>query len=75
MNIESWCAVECNSNQQWTRAERKHCQNAFSSSVFDSSEAQRHTLGRSDWSTTTNVDIKVDNIKKKRSFPQKCELL
>lgn len=73
MNTESWCTVECNSNQQWTRAERKHFQDAFRSSVFECcSPATRPQQGRLDWSTAHKPDDR--KLPKKRPFPQKCKL-
>ena len=71
MNIESWCTVERNSNAEWTRVERKHHNNAFNSTVFDSSEAERYAMGRVEWSMAEKPDN--TKLRKKRHFQQKCK--
>ena len=69
MNIESWCTVERNRNQEWTRTERKHADSAFQSSVFDQTEIEE---GRVDWSMSFKPDR--SKLAKRRHFQQKCEL-
>ena len=70
MDIESWCMVECNSNQQWTRAERKHVRDPFKSTVFNFSKE----VAKEDREASKNRSPKdLDMYKKRKHFPQKCE--
>ena len=69
MNIESWCQVEGNSNQKWTRSTRKHYEQALRSTVFQEGVAREE--GRVDWSATNKPD--QDKLAKKKHFQQKCE--
>lgn len=67
MDIESWCAVEGNSNQQWTRANRKHYNDSNKSTVFN--EVHATVEGRVDWTMSNKpLDKKIIS---KRQFPQK----
>lgn len=73
MNIESWCRVEGNSDEKWTRAERKHEENAFKSSVFDT-RSSSSSEERMEWCTTTKPkEMELDKLAKRRHFKQKCE--
>lgn len=70
MNTESWCQVEGSSNQQWTRATRRHDPQAFHSKVFgrdgpDSSE------GRVDWEMGKRPARQ--KLAQRKHFPEKCE--
>ena len=70
MNIESWCQVEGSSNQQWTRATRRHSDGAFKSSVFDQERAGS-SEGRLDWSTAKTPS--QSKHAEKKHFQQSCE--
>ena len=65
MNVESWCTVELNSKQDWLRANRKHNQNAFASSVFKGDSNQHHA-SRLDFNSSV-----PDKHKERRHFPDK----
>lgn len=71
MNIESWCQVEGNSNQQWTRSTRKHYDQALCSTVLQ--EEVVHEESRVDWSTANKPD--QNKLAKKKHFQQKCEII
>lgn len=74
MNIESWCQVERNSNEEWTRVKRKHADNAFKSSVFDGRSANTLSEGRMEWcSSSKPKETELDKLAKKRHFQQKCK--
>ncbi|KAL5463201.1 hypothetical protein EMCRGX_G032080 [Ephydatia muelleri] len=67
MDVESWCAVEGNSNQQWTRANRRHYNDSNKSTVFN--EEHSTMEGRVDWAMSNKpLDKKITT---KRQFPQK----
>lgn len=66
MNVESWCAVECTSSQNWTRPDRKHYDKAFKSRVF--SEEQIQDEGR------VQFQHKIEAHKERRHFPEKRKL-
>ncbi|KXJ18442.1 Protein SPATA45-like [Exaiptasia diaphana] len=65
MNIESWCTVELNAKQDWTRANRKHNPDGFASSVFKGDSNQHHD-SRLDFATAV-----PQQRKEKRHFPEK----
>ena len=69
MNIESWCAVECNSSQNWTRSDRKHCDKAFKSSVFNGKS--NHYEGRVDFQQKVESDVHTQ----RRHYPEKRKLI
>ena len=69
MDVESWCAVECTANQNYTRATRKHYNQAFKSSVF--SKELPNTEGRVDWSMADKPDN--SKLSKRKHFPQKSK--
>ena len=70
MNIESWCQVEGNSNQKWTRSTRKHYDHALHSTVFQEEVAREDS--RVDWSTANKPE--QDKLARKKHFQQKCKL-
>lgn len=70
MNIESWCQVEGNSNQKWTRSTRKHYDQALCSTVLQ--EEVVHEESRVDWSMANKPD--QNKLAKKKHFQQKCEI-
>lgn len=70
MNVESWCQVEGNCNQQWTRATRRHDPNAFTSTAFDQEEGEV-SKGRVDWSMANKPA--QQKLAKRKHFPQKCK--
>lgn len=70
MNIESWCQVEGNSNQQWTRATRRHNPEAFTSTAFEQEQASK---GRVVWAMANKPA--QQSLARKKSFPQKCECI
>uniref|UniRef100_A0A1X7V636 Uncharacterized protein n=1 Tax=Amphimedon queenslandica TaxID=400682 RepID=A0A1X7V636_AMPQE len=69
MNVESWCMVECNSNQQWTRAERKHVKDPFKSSAFNFTKESvfEDRVASMNFSGPKDLDM----YKKRKHFPQK----
>nr|A7RHB3.2 RecName: Full=Protein SPATA45 homolog [Nematostella vectensis] len=67
MNIESWCTVELNSKQDWTRADRKHDPNGFNSSVFKGASNQ-HQESSLDFATA-----EPEFHRERRHFPEKSE--
>ena len=67
MNIESWCTVERNSKQDSLRANRRHYNHAFSSSVFKAHDSKQHLESRLSFNSTPNTH------KERRHFPEKCE--
>ena len=68
MNIESWCQVEGSSNQQWTRATRRHYEHALKSSVFEENTA-RPSEGRMAWAKETKPDkLELHELAKRRHF-------
>jgi len=70
MNIESWCQVEGNSNQQWTRATRRHNPEAFTSTAFEQEQASK---GRVVWAMANKPA--PQSLARKKSFHQKCECI
>ena len=72
MNIESWCQVEGNSNQKWTRSTRKHYEHALRSTVFQEEKEKSRDDSRVDWSTANKPD--QNKLAKKKHFQQKCKL-
>ena len=73
MNIESWCQVEGSSNQQWTRATRRHYEHALKSSVFKENMAKT-SEGRMAWAKETKPDkLELHELAKRRHFQQKCK--
>ena len=74
MNTESWCQVEGSSNQQWTRATRRHYEHALKSSVFEENTAKT-SEGRMAWAKETKPDkLELHELAKRRHFKQKCKL-
>ena len=72
MNIESWCQVEANANQQWTRATRKHYDHALKSTVFE--EKDTKSEGRMGWAKESKPDKpELHELAKRRHFGQKCK--
>lgn len=73
MNVESWCQVERNSNEEWTRAKRKNVENAFESSVFDEGKVGMPSE-RTEWCTSSKPkETELSKLAKKKHFQQKCE--
>ena len=70
MNVESWCQVEGNSNQKWTRATRRHDPNGFTSTAFEQEQGDV-SKGRVDWSMANKPA--QQKLAKKKHFPQKCK--
>ena len=73
MNTESWCQVEGNSNQKWTRSTRRHYEKALQSSVFRQLEEPATDKGRVDWSMAEKPQ--PEKLAKKKHFQQKCKHL
>ena len=72
MNTESWCQVEGSSNQQWTRATRKHYEHALKSSVFE--EKSNKLEGRMGWAKESKPGKpELHELAKRRHFEQKCK--
>jgi hypothetical protein len=72
MNTESWCQVEGSSNQQWTRATRRHYEDALKSSVFE--KTAKTSEGRMGWAKETKPDkLELHELAKRRHFQQKCK--
>lgn len=67
--------MEGNSNEKWTRAERKHEASAFKSSVFEVSQGtSSEGCDRMEWCTSSKPkQLELDKLAKKRHFKQKCE--
>ena len=68
MNVESWCTVELSSNQDWTRANRKHNPNAFASTVF-----KGHSIKREESRLDFGAAAKPEKLAERRHFPQQCK--
>ena len=68
MDKESWCTVERISSQDWTRAERKHCKNAFDSNVLKSDSATENRTER-----LTSFKADDTSHKERRHFINKCK--
>ena len=67
MNIESWCAVECSSSQNWLRSDRKHFDKAFKSTVFNEKSNK-------DYEGRVEFPNKLEVHREKRHFPEKRKL-
>ena len=70
MDVESWCAVERSSNQNWTRSNRKHNKDALKSTVF--SQEISSAEDRVNWSSADKPDN--EKLAKRKHFPQKSKL-
>ena len=68
MDTESWCTVERDSSQDWTKAERKHVKNAFESHVFKQTVSTNESNPRLE-----KFDIPDPKHKERRHFPDKCK--
>lgn len=66
MARESWCAVECSSKQDWCRATRKHHQEQFSSTVFQ-------TQAPSNSDSRCEFNPKREKTAQRKHFCQQCK--
>ena len=68
MNVESWCAVELTSDQDWMRKAMRHYPDTFKSTVFSQDPAQQTEEPKE------KIKLDLDKLAKRKHFPQKCEL-
>ena len=69
MNVESWCAVERTSDQNWMRKTMRHYPDTFKSTVFSQDPVQQTEEPKE------KVKLDLDKLAKRKHFPQKCEHL
>ena len=67
MDTESWCTVELHSNQDWTKAERKHVSNAFASHVLN------HVTKNENKPRLDKFNVPDPKHKERRHFPDTHE--